>query len=283
MLGQNFRNVKFDLITIPPFEKTDHGGKSTKPTYNNTGKELILQLPIMRIPYPFKGFKSKDSDRVSYGVNGSFDKSSPILNEFFGWCESFDEFLIEYVHKNCKAIMGKEMPIDGVRALYNSLIRYPEDEEKAAKYGATFKTMVRPKKDAKGFWTKCYDVNGQEMNIEDLPGGCMARMVVRFSSIYVIANKFGATWDLDRIDITQNSFRPNVQVDVNMYGEEPTRPADVYDEHMEEAIRQAEAEAISNKKKREREEEEEKEEEAVPVEETAKKPASKKANTKKTK
>lgn len=262
--GLDFRNIDFTKLEVRDINKTERGGISGKIVYNN--QEIEIQVPICRMPYGFSAM-SGDSGRQTYSVSGSFDKTSPILTQWLKFNEGLEEWLIDYAHKNFKTLFPKKKSLSAVeaRVLLNPIVKIPGDEEKAAKYDPTFKTVVRAKADGTGYWTNCYDVDKMPMSIADIHKGCKGRMVIRLSSIYVINGKFGITWDLDSLFVTQHSSHAVIQEDPNMYGEAPPSAADVYDEHMEEALQRAEAQA-----KREREEKEGEGEEETSVKKTKK-------------
>lgn len=96
-----------------------------------------------------------------------------------------------------------------------------KDAEKAAKYDPTFKVAVRAKKEG-GFWAKCLDTDRTPMDITKLENGCKGSMKIKLTSLYVINGKFGCTWDLEWIQVTEHNSEKQMDYNENLYGQLPT-------------------------------------------------------------
>jgi len=234
----DFRTVNLEDLTVPPLQKKDHG-LSCKPLYtapgSNNPTELCIQTPICKFPFALSDNTSQSNytpgTPVRYTVSANFDdyRNNPIQGDFYKFATQFQEYACHLAAHNSKEWFGKEFNVDAARLLFNEWIKVPEGE-KAEKYDPTFRMSTRAKKDKEGketgdFWTTCYDVDGNEINLRQLKKGDRGHMKIKLTSFYVIAKKFGWTWDVEWIRLTSRA-QPRIAQDynANMYGEAPALP-----------------------------------------------------------
>lgn len=204
----DFRKVDLNNLIVPPLVKKDKGNLSTIPLYNNgdgTNTMLCVQTPPCRFPFGLSK-QTNDSGVVSWSLNGSFDRyrEDPLMKDFYSFFTNLQDYTIALAAHNSKAWFGEKQEAIVCRALMNKAIKTSKDDEKAAKYDPTFKVTVRTKKDGE-FWASCKGVNGETLNLTDITPGCKGVMKIKLSSIYVINGKFGFTFDLEWVRITELS------------------------------------------------------------------------------
>jgi hypothetical protein len=237
----DFRTVDLQNLTVPPLQKKDHG-LSCKPLYrapdSNTPAELSIQTPICRFPFGLSDNTSQASysagNPIRYNVSASFDnyKENPIQKDFFNFATQIQEYAVHLAAHNSKEWFGEECDATAAKFLFNKWIKMPKGDN-AEKYDPTFRLSTRAKKDKEGketgeFWTSCYDVDGTPINLSKLENGAKGHMKIKLTSFYVIAGKFGWTWDVEWIRLTSRAQPKADDYNANMYGEAPALPSMSY-------------------------------------------------------
>jgi len=240
----DFRKVDLKNLVVPPLEKKDHG-LSVKPLYSHEGgppAELAIQTPICKFPFGL----SNNADQptyvpgtpVRYNVSAAFKdhKTDDVMKDFFAFCSQIQEYGVHLAAHNSKAWFGEEADAKSCRMLFNKWIKMPKGDN-ADKYDPTFRMSVRAKRNKDGtvqegeFWTTLYDVpttpdtDGEVIDLSKLEKGSFGHMKIKLTSFYVIANKFGFTWDVEWIRLTQHAQARVDDYNPNMYGEAPSIPA----------------------------------------------------------
>jgi len=234
----DFRTIDLKNLVVPPLLKKDHG-LSTKPLYStpesSTPGELAVQTPICRFPFGLSNNSEQPSyvqgTPVRYNVSASFKdyQTNPLMKEFYNFCSQIQEYGVHLAAHNSEAWFGDEADAKACRMLFNKWIKVSKGEN-ADKYDPTFRLSVRAKKNKDGtekegeFWTTCYDIDGKEMDLRNLEKGSEGHMKIKLSSFYVIAGKFGFTWDVEWIRLTKRAQPRADDYNANMYGEAPSIP-----------------------------------------------------------
>jgi hypothetical protein len=237
----DFRAVDLQNLVVPPLQKKDHG-LSCKPLYRAPGSnapcELVIQTPICRFPFGLSNNTEQQSyvqgTPIRYTVSASFDnyKENAIQKDFYNFATQMQEYAIHLAAHNSKTWFGEECDAKSARMLFNKWIKVPKGDN-ADKYDPTFRLSTRAKKDKNGaetgdFWTSLFDVDGSEINLRSLQNGAKGHMKIKLSSFYVIAGKFGWTWDVEWIRLTSRAQARADDYNANMYGESPAVPSVTY-------------------------------------------------------
>ena len=87
-------------------------------------------------------------------------------------------------------------------------------------YDPTIRFTVRGKDGT--FYANAYDTDGEtEIPLNSIEPKSKGRCLIRLSSIYVINGKFGWTWDLETVWLTERPSAKGVGMNANLYGELP--------------------------------------------------------------
>lgn len=233
----DFRKVDLKNLVVPPLQKKDKGNLSCTPLYNNpvTGESTVLsiQTPICRIPFGLSQ-QEQDDGNVRYSISGSFGseykQENTVMNQFYQFVSNVQDYGIHLAAHNSEEWLGEKQEPVVCKALMNKMIKVNKDKEKAEKYGPTFKAAVRSKKDTPGdFWATCKNVDGSPMSLAKLENGSKGSMKIKLTSFYVINGKFGFTWDVEWVKLTERPTSQRYDYDPGMYGECPVpEPVDLY-------------------------------------------------------
>ncbi len=110
------------------FSKTKHKSKNSFLYVYYDKKPLILKFPKMRLPFGLK--KDTISSKCQYISDLSFETSDELLMQI----QQLDEFIIDKAHKE----IFQERTLEEVRSMYNSCIKYPNDD----RYYPTFRSKI---------------------------------------------------------------------------------------------------------------------------------------------
>ncbi len=223
----DFRTVDIQKLVTKDMVSKENGNLSTTPLYdygNGNLKQLCIQTPPVRLPFGLsdgiiaKNGATTEGAKPRYSVSGAFDKyrEGGVMGEFFEFASRMETYAIHLAAQSSNDWLKKEYTTQDCDALMNRWIRVSNDEKKAAKYDPTFKATVREKKgQACAFWTECFDVDGSPMPLSAIVPGSKAIMKLKLTSFYVIAGKFGFTWEASWIRIVEvptgavNDYAPN--------------------------------------------------------------------------
>ncbi len=288
--GLNFREVDLKRLIVPSMAKGDNA-LQTNPLYDYSGNgsdtgPLFVQTPIVGFPWGLSD-GLKDEERSGgkdphYSLAASFlnYKTDALMKDFYTFCTQMQDYNIALAAHNSEAWFGEKQEMIVCKALMNKWIHFSKNKEAAEKYDPTCKITVRQKKD-KTFWADAIDMSGERFNLLDLQRKSRGVMKIKLSSFYVINGKFGMTWDLEWVRITEvGSYAERYDFNPNMYGQQlpaPSLPAAAPQEYNATAMAMNAAAALTDENtdmyssKRERESESEEEAAAVPPQAATKK------------
>lgn len=208
---------EFDLnsLTFSAVRKNDKGGKAV---YLNSagGQKLLFQLPQMRAPFGLSEFTDKLSGRTSYSLNLSLDDEK--VRSVF---EGLDKKVLEFVHANSEACLGKKYSLDVMRdALFKSAIKPGKDS-----YAPTLQLKVMPSRDGNGYAVEAYNSAKQRVDLASLEKGQSVISIVEVNQIWFVDNKFGVSIRLQQIlfaPLNKLKGFSFVDVETTAADEEPT-------------------------------------------------------------
>ena len=287
----DFRAVDIRNIVIPPLKQKEKGGKSSVPLYKNpqTGATSVLciQTPVCRLPFGLSE-QVQDDGTIRYSISGSFDeyRTNALMRDFHKFCSDLEDYMIHTAAHNSVDWFGEETDAKTCRRLTNLWVKISKDKQKAEKYDPTFKAMVRQAfqkqgggaKDAnntsgndgnnaaggggaaesKGpaLRTELHDTDGKVIDIHTLEPGSRGSMKIKLTSVYLIAGRFGFTWEAEWVKLAERASQTTYDYVENMYGQTPTFviPAMSAPEPGPSEIAAAEEQVPAPSKRREREE-----------------------------
>jgi hypothetical protein len=233
--GLNFRDVDLKRLIVPSMTKGDKAVQ-TNPLYDYSGNgtdtaPLFVQTPVVGFPWGLSD-GLKDDERAAgkephYSLAASFlnYKNDALMKDFYTFCTQMQDYAIALAAHNSESWFGEKQEMPVCKALMNKWIHISKDKEAAEKYDPTIKITCRQKKD-KAFWADALDMNGARFNLLDLQKKSRGVLKMKLSSYYVINGKFGMTWDLEWIRITELSSNVDrFDFNPNMYGQPLPAPA----------------------------------------------------------
>lgn len=180
-------------ITYGAAKSLDSGGKSIYMSYR--GNPITLQTAEMVAPFGLSRWDNKDKP-PKYTLNISFKgrNENQRIKEFYDKMTELDNKLVKDGALNSIDWLKKgspEKPVseDVIRALYTSLVVYPQE----SKYDPTFKLSI-PFKDDK-FTCKVYDANRNVLDLNSVnTKGAKITAMIQCLGVWTAAGKFGVTW-----------------------------------------------------------------------------------------
>src|SRR6188768_3687208 len=185
-----FNKIDWNDLEIPPLveSKKQIGYRASTPTLKG-GKQVIIQAPMGTFPFgvsppkPEKNIK-KWSISLAKMDNGA---TKPIMEEFFSKMEEFDEFLINYAHKNSKEFFGKQLGLETVREFYNKVVKIDDDPANAAKYGPRISPVIGYNEETRKFDDiPCKNVDKSDLPIDKVPQRSKGILQFRLGQIYCV-------------------------------------------------------------------------------------------------
>lgn len=196
------QNLTADDLAFGDIRKNDLGGKFIPLKYS-TGEKMYVQMPALRTPFGLSSMTDQTSGKTSYTVPLSFDLNDPKAQELVKVIEALDEKVVQHVHANCKALMGKQHKIDILReGLYRPILTASKDPEK---YGPTLKLKVLQDRNTGTFVPEAFNNHKQPVDLDSLERGGTAESIVEFVHAYVIDGRIGVSVRLSQIKMSASN------------------------------------------------------------------------------
>jgi hypothetical protein len=239
------KEIDYDKISISNLRKLDSGGQMASVSYGEQKNRLVIQTPLMSIPYAFgKGYNGVPS----HDLNLSFGdySSDPKLKMFYENMVEIEDYIFNHVKKNIDTwysnLVGKSE--DSIKDLlsenFNKFIRHSKDN----KYPPTIKVKIPYDKDSDKHNISIVDMyNNKEYvfdEIKDKLQGAYVKICFRISTVYIINKHFGITAQVSKIKISfpakdDDEFRSDSEDESTMA--KKMSSAVVEDEDIDEDIR----------------------------------------------
>jgi len=205
------KHIDVSKITYQPPKKNTNGGKSVRLNYG--GERLVLQLPVMHMPYGItdaanltfdKNAKKQQQQPPRYVVDVSFrgkEESKP-LNNFFDKLQEIEAKIKKDVFANRVTWLNDryEDMEALVAKLFSSNLRFDKDKETGKilnRYPPTFRAKLPYRDETETFSFDSYDMDGNEldfMEIKDTLKGAKTRLTVELVGLWFAGGKYGCTW-----------------------------------------------------------------------------------------
>jgi hypothetical protein len=181
--------TQFDTsaIAFSTIKKNKNGGKFV----SITGKRFI-RLPAMRAPF---GASAPGEQVKEYYLNLSVE--DPVVSEKL---TALDAKVLEFVHQNSVALLGKEIDIAVMRdLLYSPVLKQSKD----GKYAPTIKAKASSREGAET--SPVYNSKKELVSLTDVTAGCQVASVIELSQIWFINGKFGLSMRLNQAKLTASN------------------------------------------------------------------------------
>lgn len=196
-------------INFSTIKKNKNGGKFV----SIVGKRF-LRFPPMRTPFGV----SAPSDQVKeYYLNFSVEDQA-IVDKL----KAIDDKILEFVHQNCVALLGKEIDISVMRdLLYSPVLKQSKD----GKYAPTFKAKASSREGTDT--SPVYNAKKELVSLTDITPGCQVASVIELNQIWFINGKFGLSLRLNQAKLSASNKLTKYAFDDD--DEEPTVEEDEID------------------------------------------------------
>lgn len=184
-------------VQIDTPRKNKHGGKVVY-LNNVNGSKLRIQLPKMKAPFGLSNFVDEKKGTPSYSIDLAFedDGADGPINLFRKQLEALDKMVVEFVAKNSKELLGREMKIQTIEdaLLYKPLVRPPSKEG----YAHTLHLKVLQDEKTGKFVPEAYNLKKKKVDLADIEKQSRMICIADIASIYFINGKFGVSFRLQQ-------------------------------------------------------------------------------------
>ena len=283
------KNVDVSKLSFLPPKKNAVGGKSILVNY--AGDRLVLQLPVLHIPYGVsdaanvvmdKGSKKSDPKPPRYVLDVSFrgKEDNKAINNFFEKIQEVEGKIKKEAFANRVSWLGDNYddmePL--VNKLFSSNVRFDKDKETGKllnRYPPTFRVKLPYVQETDNFNFDSYDMEGNEVDFKELIAknnlkGAKSRLLVQLVGLWFAGGKYGCTWKVISGHFQQTKLSRYVPVeDSDDETAVSTKKVEEDDDDLAEDVAAAVAShgvaQVSESEDEEEEEESEEEEEREPT------------------
>ena len=210
------KNLDVSKLTFSDVKHLQSGGKTVYINYD--GSKGVFQTPVCFAPYgiqlPMNVTEDSPASKKSYSIEVSLSgmESVPEVKLLFTTLREIEEWVIKAAFKNSVLWFGQQYTIDGLRALFQPIIKYSKDKNTGkikTEYPPTFKVKLpwSPEKDE--FTFPCCDMEKNEINLNDIRKnmkGGRTRLLTQIAGVWLIGGKFGVQFKAH-----QGQFEPIIQ------------------------------------------------------------------------
>jgi len=211
------KEVDPSKIKFGEIKKNPKGALFVNLNYENEGERLIIQTPVLRIPFKVErkidetNTNPEAQNQLNFVVSLDNMEHDAQVRGFTEMVRAVDEQVKKYALKNASTFFpGKTPSPDVVNFQYRSAIKEPKDPKWAPVM--RFKIYNRSGKPAVSV------TEGQEqLEIDSLSQNTKVMCLITPSSVWFIGGQFGLTWTLSNCRIIEHgeaSFRHQFREDV---------------------------------------------------------------------
>lgn len=193
---------------------------------NYQGDKLMLQTPIMSLPYGIGDYNNKDSKAAGgdgfkkYDLHVSFRgmDSNPALKSLHDKMQEIETKIKEDCFKNRLTWLKDDF--DGLKPatdrLFMPIVKYDKDRDTGkvvGRYPPTMKLKLPFDNKSNRFDFECMDMDGNETDFEGIMAklkGAKARLIIQLSGMWFAGGRYGCTWKVLKARFQMSS---NARVD----------------------------------------------------------------------
>jgi hypothetical protein len=184
--------IKFDQV-IDDIKIADYSNRKIVLSTQN-GEPIRFQIPKMYMPFGISGFTPEIGNKkwnVDFSMRG-FDESEGIIKKCYDVLRQIEDKIINNVAEQSEVIFGKKMTYDELRPLFNSNIKETPGREPKfrVKVDTDFEGKIKP---------MIYDQEKKDIRCvadDGLHSRTTGSAIVELNSVYFMNKKFGCTWKL---------------------------------------------------------------------------------------
>jgi len=255
-------------INISSLRKLDNGGQMAGVAYTDSSKKLVIQTPLMSIPYNFgTGFNGDRSDHLSLSfgdINGDAK-----LNKFHSNMKNIETEIINHAIKNNESWFpnstgkSKEFIDQLIEDAFNPFV-----QQKNTKYPPTMKIKIPYENDK--YNISIFDLKTNEEYdfnlIKDKLKGSYVKICFRVTGIYNINKHFGLSAKATKIKISfpikdEDDFRSDSDDDLANLNNKLMK--EVVEDDIDDEIKKEVTNKLMNMKPKDSEDEDEDDDDSV--------------------
>ena len=184
--------IKFDQV-IDDIKIADYSNRKIVLS-TQKGEPIRFQIPKMYMPFGISGFTPEIGNKkwnVDFSMRG-FDESEGIIKKCYDVLRQIEDKIINNVAEQSEVIFGKKMTYDELRPLFNSNIKETPGREPKfrVKVDTDFEGKIKP---------MIYDQEKKDIRCvadDGLHSRTTGSAIVELNSVYFMNKKFGCTWKL---------------------------------------------------------------------------------------
>lgn len=164
---------------------------------NNTRQNVILQTPVVTLPFDVNEYKNGSGVIESYNITVSLKDQDVFLQRM----QAVDAALVEAAKANAKDWWPKDpKKPETLEDIMRKLVIPPPPAK--PQYGPIMKVKVPVYNGVVDTNTKFYDADGKPIDISGVGRGCTARMLLELSPVWFVnKTSFGVTWKLRQLQV----------------------------------------------------------------------------------
>ena len=202
--------VKGSNINPKNIEITQNS-KNKSPILKYNSRSLIVQTPIMSLPWNLNCYQNNYKDDYSISMSFKGMENDEELSNFYNKLLDIDKKIIKHVFKNSKQYFNKVIDIDLLEKLYYPIIRLSIDKETKEpdnKYPPTINIKIPYRNNA--FELVVFNSDKEKMDLKKIPLASILvkeieiKALIQLSNIWIMDNKFGCSLKAVQIVLTEN-------------------------------------------------------------------------------
>jgi Protein of unknown function (DUF2738). len=188
----------------------NYGGKMVFLNYIEDKQPLIIQTPVLRMPYDMSEFRQDNAPEEAdskYTISLALDNidSNEQIRVFHDKLTGLDKELISQGVKNTQAWFKKKHKKSVIEAFYTPVVKPYIDRETGEvsdKYPPTIKLKL-PRKNKK-FTSEVYNDDREQVELTSnlVKKGSKVQALMRCSSVWFAGGKFGTSWTVVQMKVT---------------------------------------------------------------------------------
>lgn len=214
------KNVDVSKLSYSAPKLLTNGSRSVYINYN--GDKLMLQTPVMNLPYGLGDWSGKDAKPgeaafKKYDMHVSFRGMdiNPALKSLHDKMLEIEAKIKQDAFENRLAWLKDDY--DGLKVatdrLFTPIVKYDKDRETGkvvGKYPPTIKLKIPYDNNSNQFEFECMDMNDTELVFDHIMNkikGARARLIIQLSGLWFAGGKYGCTWRVVKSKFQLNSVK----------------------------------------------------------------------------
>jgi hypothetical protein len=193
-------------VAFSPVEKTKLGSKIVYVSYkpdSGPSKRLLLQTPIMSMPFGLQCYDNDSVNASSYSIDLSFknsDNDDAAIAQFLEKMKALDSLVLDAGTVNSQDWLGKNYTREVVSEFYRPVVR-----QNNVDYPPTMKVKVPSSQGQISI--PIFDETKQLSDVTCLQKGSRVRAIVELSAVWFMNKTFGMSFRLVQVGVVSRPFK----------------------------------------------------------------------------